>query len=213
MPGLSLLPLIATSWLSAGQNHVAPDTLTAALGAVEQVQADVRAKRVEIHLVDANHGDRYTFHIAPDGTVDDPTRAAIEEAFRCRRTLKQHEIDQGLLAMLADVSARYPGKTIEFVSVFRAKDERESRHRQGRAFDFRIPGVSLTEVRDYVWTHHHEVGVGWYPKSGFIHMDHRAGDPDYAWTDAGHGERGNPYWATAARSGRAEPSRDDRTGS
>ena len=95
------------------------------------------------------------------------------------------------------------GPKYEYVSAYRAVDPRESRHRQGRAFDFRIPGVPLTELRDYVWTHHTEIGVGWYPQSNFIHMDHRPGDKDYAWTQIGATEHGNPYWATKAR--RAEP--------
>jgi uncharacterized protein YcbK (DUF882 family) len=112
--------------------------------------------------------------------------------------------------MLADVAARYPGKTIEYVSAYRAVDPRESRHRQGRAFDFRIPGVPLTELRDYVWTHHTEIGVGWYPQSNFIHMDHRPGDKDYAWTQIGATEHGNPYWATKARRTEPEPERPRR---
>ena len=140
-----------------------------------------------------------TVTIGRDGSVDDATRKQLEQMFRCKRTERHHKIDRGLLVMLADVAARYPGKTIEYVSAYRALDSATSRHHQGRAFDFRIPGVPTTELRDYVWTHHTEVGVGWYPESNFIHMDHRPGAKDYAWTQTNGREHGNPYWAIKAR--------------
>jgi uncharacterized protein YcbK (DUF882 family) len=157
------------------------------------------ADKVEVTIFDVNHPSTHTLRIGKDGAVDGATKDALERLFRCKRTKREHAIDRGLLVMLADVGARYPGKTIEYVSAFRAKDARTSRHRQGRAFDFRIPGVPITEVRDYVWTHHREVGVGWYPNSGFIHMDHRPGDKDYAWTEINGNEYGNPAWAAKAR--------------
>jgi len=203
MPAIALLPLVAAGWMTVQQPDPPASVLDAAQVAVTEALEAVRATQVEVTIFNVNFPETVTFRIGRDGAIDDATRAELERTFKCKRTKRRHAIDRGLLVMLADVAARYPGKTIEYVSAYRAVDPRESRHRQGRAFDFRIPGVPLTELRDYVWTHHTEIGVGWYPQSNFIHMDHRPGDKDYAWTQIGATEHGNPYWATKAR--RTEP--------
>lgn len=200
MAALALLPLVAAGWLGAHAPTATPTSvLDAAQAAVDEARRLADADKVEVTIFNVNYPSTHVVRIGKDGSVDAATKDELEALFRCKRTKREHAIDRGLLVMLADVGARYPGKTIEYVSAFRAKDPRTSRHRQGRAFDFRIPGVPLTEVRDYVWTHHTEVGVGWYPNSGFIHMDHRPGDKDYAWTEINGNEYGNPSWAAKAR--------------
>lgn len=199
MPAIALLPLVAAGWMTVQHPDPPASVLDAAQVAVTEALTAARAAQVEVTIFNVNYPETITVRIGKDGAVDDATRKQLERTFKCKRTKRQHAIDRGLLVMLADVAARYPGKTIEYVSAYRAVDPRESRHRQGRAFDFRIPGVPLTELRDYVWTHHTEIGVGWYPQSNFIHMDHRPGDKDYAWTQIGGTEHGNPYWATKAR--------------
>ncbi len=197
----SLLPLATVGWLSvapatASQGTVAEVADTAA-AALAQLAADEAT--VPVRVYDVNHRETRVFRIGRDGSVDEATRKEIDRMFRCRRTDRQAEIDQGALAMLADVSARWPGRTIELVSAFRRVDSRTSRHRQARAIDFRIQGVKMTEVRDYVWATHTELGLGWYPKQNFIHMDHRPGDPDYAWTQIGGKERRGPSWSKRVR--------------
>ena len=199
MAVFALLPLVAAGWLGASAPATPASVLDAAQAGIDLARRLTDADKVEVTIFNVNYPSTHTLRIGKDGSVDAATRDELEELFRCKRTKREHAIDRGLLVMLADVAARYPGKTIEYVSAFRAKDPRTSRHRQGRAFDFRIPGVPLTEVRDYVWTHHSEVGVGWYPSRGFIHMDHRPGDKDYAWTEINGNEYGNPAWAAKAR--------------
>ena len=208
----SLLPLAAVGWMSA--MPAAPSKVVDATLATSQQVADEPAQQViDVPLFDINHQESRTVRIGLDGTVDDATRTTLERLFRCKRTQRHHAIDDGLLIMLADVAAHYPGKTIEYVSAFRAGDRHTSRHWQGRALDFRIPGVVTTEIRDYVWTHHSRLGLGWYPEGDFIHMDHRPGDADYAWTHTGGRDRGNPGWAAALRVGKHHSKRVDRVGS
>ncbi len=210
MPAIALLPLVAAGWMTVQQPDPPVAALDAAQAAVTEVLRRAQEDQVAVTIFNVNYPETITVRIGKDGAVDDATRKELERTFKCKRTKRQHAIDRGLLVMLADVAARYPGKTIEYVSAYRAVDPRESRHRQGRAFDFRIPGVPLTELRDYVWTRHTEIGVGWYPQSNFIHMDHRPGDKDYAWTQIGATEHGNPYWATKARRAEAAPERPRR---
>jgi uncharacterized protein YcbK (DUF882 family) len=197
----SLLPLAAIGWLSAASAATTPPSVVdaadqAALQLTEQAADDAT---VAVPVFDVNHREFRTFRIGRDGTVDDATRKEIERMFRCKRTGHSHLIDQGSLAMLADVSSHWPGQTIELVSAYRRVDRRTSRHRQARAIDFRIKGVKMTEVRDYVWATNTELGLGWYPKQNFVHMDHRPGDADYAWTQIGGRERSRPSWSLRVR--------------
>ena len=47
---------------------------------------------------------------------------------------------------------------------------RNSHHTLGEAVDFRLPGISTRKVRD--WARSIGLGgVGYYPSSGFIHVD------------------------------------------
>lgn len=188
---LSLLPL-----------HVVAAVTTAA------------APPVEVTLYDANHRETYVVSIGRDGAVDDETRDVLEHAFRCRRSEREHKVDKGLLAMIADVSMHFDGATIEYISAYRGhrKERKTSPHLAGRAFDFRVQGVKLTTVRDYVWTHFHEVGVGWYPGEEFVHMDHRAGQNDIAWTEKRGKNHYHPSWSKRVRAEVATRAREDRTG-
>lgn len=197
----SLLPLAAVGWLSATPATPTPPSVVdaAGLAVVDMIQKADDTATVAVPIYDVNHREARVFRIARDGTVDEETRTEISRMFRCKRTERQHEIDKGSLAMLADVSARWPGRTIELVSAYRRTDSRTSRHRQARAIDFRIHGVKMTEVRDYIWATNTELGLGWYPRQNFIHMDHRPGDKDYAWTQIGSKERGNPSWSHRVR--------------
>src|ERR1041384_7290316 len=96
--------------------------------------------------------------------------AEVTRLFRCRQTGRPHAIARRTLAMLADIADKYD-RTIEFVSVYRVQqgESRTSPHRDARAIDFRIRGVSLTQIRDYLWRNYTEVGIGWYPAQQFLH--------------------------------------------
>lgn len=41
---------------------------------------------------------------------------------------------------------------------------------QGEAIDIRIPGVPVSKLRDLALSLHRG-GVGYYPRSGFVHVD------------------------------------------
>ena len=208
----SLLPLVVVGWMSAMPAAPSKAVVDATVAASHQAAAVMTEQTVDVELFDVNHQERRTVRIGRDGAVDAETRATLERMFRCKRTQRRHAVDDGLLVMLSDVAAHYPGKTIEYISAFRAVDEHSSRHWQGRAIDFRIRGVDTVELRDYVWTHHARLGLGWYPEGDFIHMDHRPGDADYAWTHVGEHDRGNPGWAAELRAPKHHDRRVNRVG-
>ena len=80
-----------------------------------------------------------------------------------------------LVKMMQKVAEHYPGKRIEIISGQRVRKHpgHESYHNKGQAMDFRVAGVSNKALVRFVRSTFSNVGVGYYPNSVFIHMDHR----------------------------------------
>lgn len=169
--------------------------------AVATLFAADTAGPVEVSLYDENEHQAGTIAIWRDGALDEDTKTIVKKLFHCRRTWREKLLAQKTLAMLADVSEHYPGKVIEYVSAYRAgwDESPSSPHRAGTALDFRIRGVQLKDIRDYVWTTYSDVGVGWYPSEQFIHIDTRPGIHDTAWTFLNGTNHYHPFWAELAR--------------
>jgi uncharacterized protein YcbK (DUF882 family) len=161
---------------------------------------------VPVVLENVNSGERATFRVTPSGHVTLEQAQAFEDFFRCRRTNKHRPMAAGVLALLADVATRWPGRVVEVVSGFRAPPYGvpHSRHFQGHAIDLRVRGVRTTELRDYLWRSHRGVGVGYYAGENFVHMDWRPDDKDTAWSGKAEGDdiELNPGWAWRARHAR-----------
>jgi len=104
-------------------------------------------------------------------------RGAAKKAFREMLETRNHEeidIEPRLIQLLTEVSDTFGGRRIRIVSGYRIrKTSKKSRHRHGRAIDFKIEGVPNTAVRDFCKTLD-KVGVGYYPNSHFVHLDARA---------------------------------------
>lgn len=156
---------------------------------------------VEVSLYDENEHQRGQIVIWRDGSTDEATKLEVKRLFRCRKSRREKMIASMTLAMLADVATRYPGKTIEYVSAYRANrgESATSPHRHAAAIDFRIRGTHLREIRDYLWRTYTAVGVGWYPEGQYIHIDSRPGLNDTSWTFVNGKNRYKPYWAELAR--------------
>ena len=99
-----------------------------------------------------------------------------------RRLMRDHDnndsrtIDPRLILTITAVSDHFGGRPIEIVSGYRphsaAQHTAHSNHNIGRAVDFVVRGVSNEMLRDFCHTLH-DVGVGYYPNSSFIHLDVR----------------------------------------
>jgi uncharacterized protein YcbK (DUF882 family) len=170
-------------------------------------QTDVPYVKVRLERLSASKIT--TINLPLNGQVGPDEAKTIAFLFRCRRTGRQRSIAPGVLALLADVATHWPDRPIQIVSGFRAPPfgAPHSKHFKGQAIDLRIPGVRTAVLRDYIWREHHEVGVGFYQRENFVHMDSRPGEQDSAWTgsDEGGPQEYNPRWAVKAR--RVSPSR------
>ena len=196
------LATTAAAGLAAAASPVPMPAEVLALTVVERATAPV-----EVRLFDENLQINATVGIRRDGTMDDATAAEVKHLFRCRQTNRERPIARRTLAMLADLAEKYESRTIELVSAYRVQrgESPTSPHRDARAIDFRIRGIQLRELRDYLWRTYTEVGIGWYPSEQFIHMDSRPAMNDTAWTFLGGDNHYHPYWAEVARKPVTQP--------
>lgn len=101
------------------------------------------------------------------------------------RTGRTRRVPERLLWNLYLVGAHFDAP-IEIVSGYRSRARRTSRHRHAAAVDFRVVGVPSKVVWEYC-KRFRRVGLGYYPKSGFVHLDVR--DRSAYWIDdSGPGE-------------------------
>ncbi|HWU90666.1 MAG TPA: DUF882 domain-containing protein, partial [Kofleriaceae bacterium] len=172
LPSILELKLAATlmsGWAAASSPVPVPVE-----SAVLMVEARAAAP-VEVNIYDENLQVSARVLLERDGSADPDTSRRLTDLFRCRVTGHRAPMAKRTLAMLADLAERYEGKTIELISAHRAAPNESwtSPHRAARALDFRIRGVDLREIRDYLWRKYTEVGIGWYPWDHFVHMDTR----------------------------------------
>jgi uncharacterized protein YcbK (DUF882 family) len=198
------LPILLKAKLMAGAMAgwtAAAAPLPMPAESVATLIAATTAGPVAVDLYDENDHQKGLVAIWRDGSTDAATTDEVTRLFRCRRTHREHAIAPATLAMLAAVSERYHGKTIEYVSAYRAtrSESATSPHRHATAIDFRIRGVQLRTIRDYLWRSYTGIGVGWYPEGQYIHIDSRPKLHDTAWTYVNGENRYEPYWAALAR--------------
>ena len=117
--------------------------------------------------------------IDPDaGTFDEAALDAVARALAYRDGT-MHPIHPRLVSLVYGAVRHFRVPYVNVVSGYRSGNP-SSRHGQGRAIDFALPGVS--DVRLAAWLRPRGfVGVGIYPTSGFVHLDVRA--RSYYWRD------------------------------
>ncbi len=119
----------------------------------------------------------------PDGEFDDRALEALNHFWRCKRTDTEKPIDPHLFEILSLAQDHFDGRTIELVSGFRNQVRQTSFHFHGSASDIRIPGVSDKQLHQFLASLDvGGMGLGIYPRAGFIHVDVRP-EPSYRWTD------------------------------
>jgi hypothetical protein len=122
----------------------------------------------------SGHGKSWSgFLVGRDGEVLPAARRSLSAALASWRTGHEMLMDEHLLALIADVSDEFGGRTIRIVSGYREHSFAPgSKHKVGQAFDFSVPGVPNEALRDFLRTLP-DVGVGYYPNSTHVHLDVR----------------------------------------
>ncbi len=134
-----------------------------------------------------NTGERLALlPLRDDGGFSDEDIASTSHTLRDQRTGDECAIDPRLLDLAYRLEQHFKTRTVRVLSAFR-KPHGRSNHGKGRALDLVIPGMRDDEVARYARTIGF-VGVGLYPRSGFVHVDTRA--RSYFWVDgSGPGQR------------------------
>jgi uncharacterized protein YcbK (DUF882 family) len=121
---------------------------------------------------------RESLAIGPGFSVEDRFHPFLRDHFTNQAT----RMDVRLIDVLTQVARRFKATRIEVVSGYRSpkynlmlrKKGREvartSQHMEGHAVDFRVRGVPATQVLRYARSLKRG-GVGYYPRSQFVHCD------------------------------------------
>jgi uncharacterized protein YcbK (DUF882 family) len=130
-----------------------------------------------------------------DGSYDPDSLDALNHLWRCKRTETEKAINPRLFEMLSRIYDHFQ-KPIELVSGFRNQARTSSFHFHGSASDIHIPGVTDRELQGFVASlDPGGMGIGIYPRAGFIHVDIRP-EPSYRWVDnsgPGTSDMGRPH--------------------
>lgn len=107
----------------------------------------------------------------------------INSLLRDHRSNQIMPIDPNLLSLLENISAQVGAeKPIHIISAYRSPETNQwladhgdgiakhSLHLEGKAIDFRVPGVDLIAVQK-IATQLRSGGVGFYADSQFVHID------------------------------------------
>ncbi len=138
-----------------------------------------------------NIGERArVFPFLPDGTLDPDAVDKMTPLFQDKDTGATHPLHPRLVKLLYKLADHFKARQINVISGYRDVNqiESESYHGKGCAADINLPGIPLGAVARKARQFGH-VGVGFYPDSGFVHIDVRDG-PSYFWVDrSGPGQR------------------------
>jgi uncharacterized protein YcbK (DUF882 family) len=134
-----------------------------------------------------------------DGDFSPAALDQLNHLWRCKRTNTEKPINPHLFEILSLLQDHFGGRTIELVSGFRNQRHTSSYHFHGSASDIRIIGLSDKALHNFVATlDTGGMGLGLYPRSGFIHIDVRP-EPSYRWVDYTPGGSGEGASRKAAR--------------
>jgi uncharacterized protein YcbK (DUF882 family) len=123
-----------------------------------------------------------------DGGFTAEDLALATHALRDPRNDEECDADERVLDIVYQIEIKFHAKAVRVVSAYRGPRYHHSRHGVGRALDLVVPGTRDEEVAKFARSIGF-VGVGVYPRSGFVHVDSRS--RSYFWVDnSSPGRRG-----------------------
>ncbi len=136
-----------------------------------------------LHLYNIHTGEFVKTTFKQQGQFDSESLSELDHLLRDHRSGESTLISRALFEDIHTLQQLFkPNQAIEIISGYRSPKTNErlramghnvakrSLHMQGKAVDIRIPGASLKQVRQAALSLK-SGGVGYYPKSGFIHLD------------------------------------------
>ncbi len=138
-----------------------------------------------LHLHNTHTGEFFKDVYWAEGEFVNESLGRIDKVLCDHRTGETINMNKDLLNLLNTLTNQFGvTKALDVFSGFRSPKTNEklrrqkrgvakhSKHLTGHAVDFRIPGVRLTDLRNAA-RKLKAGGVGFYPRSGFVHVDIR----------------------------------------
>jgi uncharacterized protein YcbK (DUF882 family) len=128
-------------------------------------------------LVALNTHEIFKLRPGPNGHFGPKQLHGWNRFLRCHHTGRVHQMAARLAELLYKTSEHFEWKKILVVAGYRAprvareKGNPKSPHKKGVACDFYVDGIENTQLRDFVRAAFDKIGVGYYPNSGFVHLD------------------------------------------
>src|SRR5712671_699186 len=148
---------------------------------LQNAVAEGDTRTISLHHV--HTGEDLTITYKRDGRYDEAALKKLNWLLRDWRRNEDTRMDPRLIDVVWEVSREFNAQSpIQIICGYRAPAtnamlRRRSRgvaqfsqHTLGRAMDFNIPGVSLEAQRE-IGLRLQRGGVGYYPSSGFVHLD------------------------------------------
>lgn len=156
--------------LSVGRTIVIPDKSSAG----KKLKVEKGEEPEPVMFLRVRTGEREKLQLyTKSGKLIHKSVQRLSHLARDKKTQKVKRLHFRLIYMLQQVALAFPGKAIEIISGYRPQSSgNESQHAFGRAMDFRISGVSNAALYR-VCKSLKRSGCGYYPNSGFVHMDAR----------------------------------------
>jgi len=137
-----------------------------------------------LRLYHTHTGERIDIVYRHGDTYLPEAEAQLDNFLRDHRTGEVKHYDPHVFDILSELTKAvgHPGAEIDIICGYRSSWTNEflrlrssgvaknSLHMQAHAIDIRIPGVTTEKLRDAALALH-EGGVGYYPRSGFVHVD------------------------------------------
>jgi len=137
---------------------------------------------IELHNTHTNETLKLTFRDERGELIPDAL-ARLNRICGDHRSKEHRQMDSALFVLLVDLAASAGTEPrFEIISAFRSSASNEklrsngggqaknSQHIEGKAMDVRLKGVTTERLRDLARALKRG-GVGYYPKSGFVHVD------------------------------------------
>jgi uncharacterized protein YcbK (DUF882 family) len=137
---------------------------------------------IELHNTHTDETLKVTFRNTRGELIPEALRR-LDRICGDHRSKEHREMDSALFVLLVDLAAAAGTEPrYDIISAFRSSASNEklrsngggqaksSQHIEGKAMDVRLDGVSTERLRDLARALKRG-GVGYYPKSGFVHVD------------------------------------------
>ena len=142
----------------------------------------IQAER-KLSLLNLHTGEQLSATYWAEGQYQTSELKAINHILRDHRTGDAYRMDNDLLELLNALHKKVGGKeAFQIISAYRSPKTnaalskkssgvaKKSLHMQGKAIDIRLPGCQLSSLQKAAISCE-AGGVGYYPKSDFIHID------------------------------------------